>query len=130
MQAPHSDSVPASVHEALARVLERLPDASAAVLARTDGLELGSALRGALSPSRIAAIASAMLVLGQASLREMALGNGDSLLVAGSNGKFLLYGIPLPQCPAVLAIVAGTETMTGSLVWAARSFASELRGAD
>jgi len=107
----------------LEALLDTLPDATTAVLARTDGFELASVTRSTISPSRLSAVASSMLALGQASLRETRLGTSDNLLIEGSAGKLLLMSVSGER---VLAIVAGESTVSGKLLWAARACAAEL----
>lgn len=109
------------LHEsALTELLELLPQAHSVVLAQTDGFEVASAMRRAVPAARLAALASSMLALGEAALRELGMGGHGNVLIEGTDGKLLLLEVPLASQPLVLAVVAGEDAITGSLLWAAR----------
>lgn len=111
---------------ALQRLLIQLPTLRGAVLARTDGFAVASASQHDFSASRLSAMASSMLALGQATLGELALGDCGSVLVEGRQGKVLLIEVPHPDQPLVLALVGSDDTVTGALLWAARQCVQQL----
>jgi len=112
--------------DVLNRLLDSYPEIRGVVLARTDGFEVASATRDSLSVSRVSAIASSLVALGQAALRELGLGAGGSVLVDGSNGKLLLIEFKQQNCELVLALLGDKDLVTGTLLWAARDCVKSL----
>lgn len=111
---------------ALEQLLDQVPHISGAVLCRSDGFEVTSLTRGVVPVSRLSALSSSMVALGQASLREIGLAGGGTVLVEGETGKLLLLEVPSPVQPMVLAVVGSGELITGTLLWAARECVSRL----
>lgn len=110
----------------LRRLLDQVAQAHSVVLAQTDGFEVAQLSRGTVPAARLAALASSMLALGEAALRELGLGGRGSVLIDGASGKLLLLEVPLPSRPLVLAVVAGHDAVTGSLLWAARQCVQQI----
>ena len=110
----------------LRELLGHLPQAHSVVLAQTDGFEIAKATRSAVPAARLAALASSMLALGEAALRELGLGGRGNVLIEGATGKLLLLDVPLPAQPLVLAVVAGHDAVTGSLLWATRQCVQQI----
>lgn len=110
----------------LEELLEKVPHLTGAVLCRSDGFEVASVTRGLLPVSRLSALSSSMVALGQASLREIGLAGGGTVLVEGQTGKLLLLEVPNNSHPMVLAVVGNSEVTTGTLLWAARECVSRL----
>jgi len=111
---------------ALQALIERVPTLHGAVLSRSDGFEVASTTRGDIAVSRLSALSSSMLALAQASLRELNLEGGGTVLIEGQTGKLLLTEVPLPAQPPLVLAVVGGEVMTGTLLWAARECAQAL----
>jgi predicted regulator of Ras-like GTPase activity (Roadblock/LC7/MglB family) len=111
---------PEQCRAALEALLNVVPSLSGAVLSRSDGFEIASVTRGTLPVSRLAALSSSMVALGQASLRELGMNGGGSVLVEGPEGKLMLLEVPLYGQPMVLAAVGGEDVVTGKLLWAVR----------
>lgn len=110
----------------LEQLLDKVSALHGAVLSRSDGFEVASATRRNVPVSRLSALASSMVALGQASLRELGLAGGGSILVEGPQGKLLLLEVPHQSQPMVLAVVGGADVVTGSMLWAARDCAQQL----
>jgi predicted regulator of Ras-like GTPase activity (Roadblock/LC7/MglB family) len=113
-------------HAPLERLLDKVAELHGAVLSRSDGFEVASVTRRNVPVSRLSALASSMVALGQASLRELGLAGGGTILVEGPRGKLLLLEVPHQTQPMVLAVVGGGEVVTGSMLWAARECAQQL----
>ncbi|NKF20809.1 roadblock/LC7 domain-containing protein [Solimonas marina] len=112
--------MPTPYDSALQSLFNQLPDIHSAVLARSDGFEIAQATRGTVAAARLAALASSMLALGTAALRELGLGSSGSVLIEGQRGKLLLLDVPVDGQPLVLAVVGSDSVITGSLLWVAR----------
>jgi predicted regulator of Ras-like GTPase activity (Roadblock/LC7/MglB family) len=112
--------------QCLDALLLSVPALSGAVLARTDGFEVVSCTRGNVPVSRLSALSSSMMALGQAALRELGMSGGGSVLIEGQDGKMLLLEVPLYGQPMVLAAVGGADVITGTLLWAARDCVRQL----
>lgn len=112
--------------QALDVLLHTVPALSGAVLSRSDGFEVVSRTRGDVPVSRLSALSSSMMALGQAALRELGMSGGGSVLVEGQDGKMLLLEVPLYGQPMVLAAVGGADVITGTLLWAARDCVRQL----
>lgn len=110
----------------LEALLDKVPQLTGAVLCRSDGFEVASQSRGAVPVSRLSALSSSMIALGQASLREIGLAGGGNVLVEGETGKLLLLEVPVYGHPMVLAVVGSGDLTTGTLLWAARECVSNL----
>lgn len=126
MDAPQISSAQAHYRPLLEELLAREPHLLGAVLSRSDGFEVASVNRGGIPVSRLSALSSSMLALSQASLRELNLRGGGTVLIEGEAGKLLLIEVPqTAQPPLVLAVVGG-DVVTGTLLWAARDCAQRL----
>lgn len=115
----NAQAVIAHCSTALDELMRVVPDLKGAVLSRSDGFEVVSRTRSNLAVSRLSALASSLVALGQASMRELGM-SGGSVLVDGSDGKMLLLDVPVHGHPMVLAAVGGADAVTGTLLWAAR----------
>ncbi len=109
-----------SCSAALDELMRVVPGLTGAVLSRSDGFEVLSRTRTNVAVSRLSALASSLVALGQASMRELGMNGGGSVLVEGSDGKMLLLEVPVYGHPMVLAAVGGADVITGTLLWAAR----------
>jgi uncharacterized protein len=103
---------------ALDELMRVVPALTGAVLSRSDGFEVVSRTRSNVAVSRLSA--SSLVALGQASMRELGMNGGGSVLVEGADGKMLLLEVPVYGHPMVLAAVGGADVVTGTLLWAAR----------
>jgi predicted regulator of Ras-like GTPase activity (Roadblock/LC7/MglB family) len=106
--------------EALEWLFGSVPALSGAVLLCTDGFEVASVSTCSLPVSRLSAIASSLMALGQASLHELGLAGGGTVLIEGIDGRLLLLEVPSPAQPMVLALTGGADSVPGSMLWAAR----------
>lgn len=112
---------------ALARLMADVPSIKAAVVATADGFEVTSAQTdGQLAASRLSALASSLLALGQAALRELAMNGSGSILIENEMGKIMLIDVRRNQIPVVLCVVADGGAITGKVLWAAKQCAADL----
>lgn len=113
--------------EALQKLMRDLPSVTAAVVATSDGFEVASLhADGQMSATRLSALASSLLALGQAALRELSMTGSGSVLIENPMGKILLVDVRGERLPVVLCVVADASAMTGKLLWAARQCADAL----
>jgi predicted regulator of Ras-like GTPase activity (Roadblock/LC7/MglB family) len=110
-----------SCSEALNGLVRDVPSISAAVVATADGFEVASVqTRGSVAAARLSALASSLLALGHAALRELSMNGGGSVLVENAMGKILLMEVHRNRLPIVLCVVADADATTGTVLWAAR----------
>jgi predicted regulator of Ras-like GTPase activity (Roadblock/LC7/MglB family) len=69
------------------------PDIEASALVSVDGLMIASALPQDVEEDRVAAMAAAMLSLGERSAAELARGNLEQVYVKGKDGYVLLIAV-------------------------------------
>ena len=122
----HTKATYARYRKTLETLWQTVPDLTGAVLSRSDGFEVVSVTKGPLAISRLSALSSSLVALSQAALREMGLKGGGSLLIEGQEGKMLLLEVPLKGEPMVLAAVSNGDSVTGTLLWAARDCVRQL----
>jgi predicted regulator of Ras-like GTPase activity (Roadblock/LC7/MglB family) len=119
----------ASCGEALHKLMRDEPAVTAAVVATSDGFEVASAqASGQISATRLSALASSLLALGQAALRELSLHGSGSVLIENAMGKILLVEVRRERLPVVLCVVADAAATTGKVLWATKQCAAALNG--
>lgn len=127
LEAALGNGYVATCENALQHLLRDLPSVTAAVVATSDGFEVASVQAdGQMSATRLSALASSLLALGQAALRELAMHGSGSVLIENTMGKILLVDVRGARLPVVLCVVADAGAMTGKLLWAARQCAAAL----
>lgn len=93
----------------------------AAVVATHDGFEVAYAQRqGALSPARVAAMASSLQALGSSMAAETSSGACTDIIINGTLGRLLVRDIADAQMPLLLCVQTTTETVLGSVLFAVR----------
>ncbi len=92
--------------EALKGILKDLeaatPDIEGSVVVSVDGLVMASALPAEVDEDRVAAMAAALLALGERTAKELARGNPEQVFVKGVNGYIILMN-------------AGSDAVLGAL---------------
>lgn len=117
----------AACEEALQCLMRDVPSVTAAVVATSDGFEVASVqAEGQIAATRLSALASSLLALGQAALRELSMSGSGSVLIENTMGKILLVDVRRARIPVVLCVVADAAAMTGKVLWAARQCAAAL----
>ena len=112
---------------ALGKLMNDVPSIKAAVVATADGFEVTSAQSNQqLAASRLSALASSLLALGQAALRELAMTGSGSVLIENAMGKIMLIDVRRERIPVVLCVVADGDAITGKVLWAAKQCAADL----
>lgn len=113
--------------DALRKLMSDVPSITAAVVATADGFEVASAqAEGRMSATRLSALASSLLALGQAALRELSMAGSGSVLIENAMGKIMLVDVRREHLPVVLCVVADEMAMTGKVLWAAKQCAATL----
>jgi uncharacterized protein len=116
--------------EALRSLMRDVPNVTAAVVATADGFEVASVqTEDQVAATRLSALASSLLALGHAALRELSMNGGGSVLIENAMGKILLVEVHRNRLPIVLCIVADAEATTGKVLWAARQCSNALESA-
>ena len=116
--------------ESLRALIRDVPSITAAVVATSDGFEVASVQAdGRMSATRLSALASSLLALGQAALRELSMTGSGSVLIENAMGKILLVDVRRERLPVVLCVVADAEAMTGKVLWATKQCAAALNAA-
>ena len=112
---------------ALQKLLREEPAVTAAVVSTSDGFEVASAqANGGISATRLSALASSLLALGQAALRELSMSGNGSVLIENTMGKILLIDVRRERLTVVLCVVADAAATTGKVLWATRECAAML----
>jgi uncharacterized protein len=94
----------------------------AAVVATHDGFEVAYAQRqGALSPARVAAMASSLQALGGSMAVETSSGECTDIIINGTRGRLLVRDIVDAQAPLLLCVQTTSEAVLGSILFAVRS---------
>lgn len=126
MKPSEDQHTSARYKQTLEGLWEKVPTLGGAVLAQSDGFEIASVTRSEVPVSRLSALSSSMVALGQAALRELGLKGGGTVLIEGPHGKLLLLEVPHPAQAMVLALVGGDDVVTGTLLWTARDCVRQL----
>jgi predicted regulator of Ras-like GTPase activity (Roadblock/LC7/MglB family) len=117
--------------EALRKLMSDVPSVTAAVVATADGFEVASVqAEGRMSATRLSALASSLLALGQAALRELSMAGSGSVLIENPMGKIMLVDVRRSHLPVVLCVVADEMAMTGKVLWAAKQCATTLEASN
>lgn len=125
------DNYIAICEEALRKLMSDVPSVTAAVVATADGFEVASAqAEGRMSATRLSALASSLLALGQAALRELSMAGSGSVLIENAMGKIMLVDVRRAHLPVVLCVVADEMAMTGKVLWAAKQCAATLESSN
>lgn len=109
---------------------QRLSELKFLLLATTDGFEV--AVAGDISEedySRMSAMASSLLSLSQAIVKDAALPACQDVIVDGVDGKILILAVPGQQPDLLLMGVGDANSALGSLIFNLRATAHEVRTA-
>ncbi|MFN3414524.1 MAG: roadblock/LC7 domain-containing protein [Thermoanaerobaculum sp.] len=117
----------ASRHQQLEQILKNFVSSTAevegAAVVSLDGLPLYSALPAGTEENRVAAMAAALLALGERSLRELARGHLEQVYVKGSEG----YVVVLQAgADAVLEVMTSPQAKLGLVLLEAGRCAQEV----
>jgi predicted regulator of Ras-like GTPase activity (Roadblock/LC7/MglB family) len=101
------------IGEALAVLHRNTPSVIGCVAATVDGRLLGSVVDNEADPNRMAAMASAMVALGETIGREVRVGRSEYVVVKAQQGLFLLQRVPAEKDLLVLGMVARPTATLG-----------------
>jgi uncharacterized protein len=99
----------------------------AVVLSSADGQQLSRATFDTDLANRMSAVTSSLFALGEVTSREAQLGVCNHVIVESTNGRMLVFSIPLLPDWLVLSIVAKKDALLGALLWSGGNLAEELR---
>ncbi|MCG8464278.1 MAG: roadblock/LC7 domain-containing protein [Xanthomonadales bacterium] len=108
----------------------RLSELKFLLLATTDGFEVAAA--GDISQddySRMSAMASSLLSLSQAIVKDAELPACQDVIVDGVDGKILVLAVPGQQPDLLLMGVGNAQSALGGLIFNLRATAQEIRAA-
>jgi hypothetical protein len=102
-------------------------DVHGALIATADGFEVARApLHASFSASKLAAMVSSTLALGEATLREVNLSQCRTILVDATDGRLLLLSVPARDLSLVLCVYGKEQASLGYLLAIARRHVEEL----
>lgn len=103
-------------------------DVRGALIATMDGFELARAPLDdtTISASKLAAMASSILALGEATVREVHLSHCRNVLVDAGDGRLLLLSIPARDFSLVMCVYGAAQATLGYLLAIARNHVEEL----
>lgn len=110
------------LQQLLSSFVSSTAEVQGASLVSLDGLPLYSALPAGSDENRVAAMAAALLALGERTLRELARGTLDQVLVKGSGGYVLVIRA---GADAVLEVITSQEAKLGLVLLEAGRCANE-----
>ncbi len=101
------------IQQILKRLVTNTPDVEGAAMVSTDGLTLASSLPTGVDEDRVAAMAAAVLALGERTALELQRGTLEQVYVKGSDG----YVIMMQSGPdAVLEAIVGSAGKLGMVL--------------
>ncbi|MCS7312891.1 MAG: roadblock/LC7 domain-containing protein [Acidobacteria bacterium] len=98
------------------------PEVHGAALVSLDGLPLYTALPAGTEEDRIAAMAAALLALGERTLRELRRGQLEQVYVKGSDGYIIVFRV---GAEAVLEVITSNQAKLGLILLEAKRCAQE-----
>lgn len=110
------------LQQLLSSFVSSTAEVQGASLVSMDGLPLYSALPAGSDENRVAAMAAALLALGERTLRELARGTLEQVLVKGSAGYILVIRA---GADAVLEVITSQEAKLGLVLLEAGRCAKE-----
>jgi len=112
-----SKALPASVNDEIAKALADLrantPSTIGCVVSTVDGRLVAQQVDNEADPKRIAAMASAMVALGQTIGREVRIGRSEFVVVHAVHGLFVLQRVPAKRDLLVVGLVARASATLG-----------------
>jgi uncharacterized protein len=109
-------------------MLSEAVDVRGALIATSDGFELARAPLDdtTISASKLAAMASSIFALGEATVREVQLTHCRNVLVDAGDGRLLLLSIPTRDFSMVMCVYGKQQSTLGYLLAIARTHVEEL----
>lgn len=102
-------------------------DVRGALISTTDGFEVARVPMDAdFAASRLAAMASSIIALGEATVQEVRLSQCRNVLVDAVDGRLLLLSVPTRDVGLVLCVYGTEQASLGYLLAIARTHVEEL----
>lgn len=113
--------------QALAALVDRIPDILGAVITTGDGFEIASYVPNPdMSPKKLSAMTSSMLGLADALVAETKLARSNDVIIDADKGQVLLLSIPATRGQALLSVIANKKVLIGELLWACRQSCTDM----
>lgn len=111
------------IQQVLKSLVLNTPDVEGAAMVTADGLALASALPAGTDEDRVAAMAAAVLSLGDRTAHELQRGSLEQVYVKGSSGYVILMQA---GSEAVLEVIAGPAAKLGMVLLDMKRASQEL----
>lgn len=111
-----STRIAAQAQQECEALLQDIDSAQAVVLATPDGFAVAHAHRGAVHPSRIAAITSSISAIGSAVTQEAHLGRARCLIVDAEDGFVVVRTVHGGDAPLIVNVLAGRSATLGYIL--------------
>lgn len=121
-ELPHREAAQSTAD----RLLRRLDQARAVIVASEDGFELGYASAAPLDAARIAAITSSMSAIGGVVSRETRMGAVRCVMVEAEDGFLVMRSSSRQGMGMVVAAMIGRDSLVGLAMHAVAEAAREL----
>lgn len=102
---------------------------TAVVVATVDGFDIASAIRSALDPSRIAAMASSISAIAYVVSDEAKLGKGKRVTIETQAGFAVVYSVPRTDTELVVIVISDGRTLLGQIAYRTAATANLLLSA-
>lgn len=91
-----------------------------------DGFEIASVLRGDVAGDKLAAMASSLLALSEAVVRELRMQVCRNVIIESEQGSVVTLRVPMPQRELLMSVLCSDAASLGSVLFAARGAAQSL----
>lgn len=91
-----------------------------------DGFEVASVLRGGVAGDKLAAMASSLLALSEAVVRELRMQICRNVIIESDQGSIVTMRVPVDDRELLISVLCSDAASLGSVLFAARSTASTL----
>ena len=120
----------ASLRSACREVVESLVSQThgveSASVVSGDGFEVASVLRGGVAGDKLAAMASSLLALSEAVVRELRMPACRNVIIESEQGSVVTMRIPVTHRELLISVLCSDAASLGSVLFAARTTAQML----
>ena len=111
------------------KIMAETEGVTAVVVATVDGFDIASAIRSALDPSRIAAMASSISAIAYVVSDEAKLGKGKRVTIETQAGFAVVYSVPRTDTELVVIVISDGRTLLGQIAYRTAATANLLLSA-
>lgn len=119
--------VKSAIEKECQRLINELDGILCAVIASTDGFDVGSAVKTALDPAKIAAMASSIIAIGSVVSQEATLGDSKSVMVNTEDGLAYMTYIHVNEETFILNIIANHSALLAQVIYQASETSKRLK---